>query len=88
MKMRSAATGLLMTAAFVAHAADHAPHWGYGAEHGPEEWGDMEASVAACKLGKEQSPIDIRNATKTALPALDFKYAKSIAEVVNNGHTI
>ena len=88
MKMRSVATGLLITVAFVAHAADHAPHWGYGGEHGPEKWGDMEAGFAACKHGKEQSPIDIRNATKSALPTLDFKYTKSSAEVVNNGHTI
>jgi carbonic anhydrase len=88
MKMRSVATGLLITVAFVAHAADDAPHWGYGGEHGPEKWGDMEPGFSACKLGKEQSPIDIRNAKKSALPALDFKYTKSSAEVVNNGHTI
>ena len=88
MKIRSVAAGLLMTVAFVAHAADHAPHWGYGGENGPQKWGDMEADFAGCKLGKEQSPIDIRNATKSALPPLDFKYAKSSAEVVNNGHTI
>jgi len=89
MKIRSVvATGLLITVAFVAHAADEAPHWGYGGEHGPKKWGDMEAGFSACKLGKEQSPIDIRNAKKSALPALDFKYTKSSAEVVNNGHTI
>ena len=88
MNMRYMATGLLITVAFVAHAADDAPHWGYGGEHGPEDWGDMEAGFSACKLGKEQAPIDIRNATKSALPALDFEYTKSSAEVVNNGHTI
>jgi carbonic anhydrase len=88
MKTRSVATGFLIAVAFVAHAADNAPHWGYGGAHGPEKWGDMEAGFAGCKLGKEQSPIDIRNATKSALPRLDFKYTKSSAEVVNNGHTI
>jgi len=86
--MRSVFAGLLMTAAFVAYAADHAPHWGYGGEHGPEHWGDMEAGFATCKLGKEQSPIDIRNASHGELPALEFGYTKSGAEVVNNGHTI
>jgi carbonic anhydrase len=88
MKMRYAALGVLVTVAFAAHAADHAPHWGYSGEHGPQKWGEMEAGFAACKLGKEQSPIDIRNATKSALPALDFQYTNSGAEVVNNGHTI
>ena len=64
MKIRTVATSLLTTVAFVAHAAGNAPHWGYGGEHGPEKWGDMEAGFAGCKLGKEQSPIDIRNATR------------------------
>jgi carbonic anhydrase len=77
-----------MAVAFVTHAADQAPHWGYGGEHGPDSWGDMEADYSTCKLGKAQSPIDIRSAEKSALPALDFEYTKSSAEIVNNGHTI
>jgi len=88
MKLRSVVTGLLLTCTYAAHAADHAPHWGYGGERGPAKWGDMEADFAACKLGKEQSPIDIRNAQQSALPALDFKYAASGGDLVNNGHTI
>jgi carbonic anhydrase len=87
MKMRFMA-GLLFTLTFAAYGDDHAPHWGYSGEHGPVQWGDMEADFAACKLGKEQSPIDIRGAKKSALPALDFKYKTGLAEVVNNGHTI
>jgi len=88
MKLRLVVTSLLMTLTFAAHAADHAPHWGYSGEHGPAKWGDMEGDFSACKLGKEQSPIDIRNAKKSALPALDFNYADSGAEIVNNGHTV
>src|ERR1700733_3658405 len=39
--------------------------------------------------GKEQSPIDIRNPEKAALPALRFDYHPGpIQYVVNNGHTI
>ncbi len=88
MKMRLVATGLLFALTLATQADEHAPHWGYSGEHGPEQWGDMEADFAACKLGKEQSPIDIRGAKKGALPALDFKYKASGAEIVNNGHTI
>src|SRR4051812_44061526 len=89
MKTKSAIACLLFTAALAAHAAEqHAPHWSYHGEHGPIKWGGMEPGFAECKLGKEQSPIDIRNAKKSALPALDFRYAKSSAEVVNNGHTV
>ncbi len=78
----------MITIALAANAADTGHHWGYGGEHGPKEWGELEPGFAQCKLGKSQSPIDIRNTKKAALPALDFQYAKSSAEVVNNGHTI
>lgn len=88
MKMQFVTAGLLLTLAFVAHASEDAPHWGYGGEHGPEKWGTMEDDFSTCTLGKEQSPIDILKATKSALPTLDFQYKKSDAEIVNNGHTI
>jgi carbonic anhydrase len=88
MRLISVVAGLLVSAGFLAYAEDHAPHWGYGGEHGPSHWGGMEAGFAECKLGKEQSPIDIENPTKAALPALDFKYTKGAAEIVNNGHTV
>jgi carbonic anhydrase len=86
-KFQLAVTGVLMTIALAASATE-GPHWGYGGAHGPKEWGDMEAGFAECKLGKAQSPIDIHDAKKAALPALDFQYAKSGGEIVNNGHTI
>jgi carbonic anhydrase len=70
-----------------AQAGDHA-HWGYTGHAGAAHWGEMSSDFAACKLGKEQSPIDIRGGKKVELPALAFEYAASNAEVVNNGHTI
>lgn len=79
---------LVFTVPIAAHAADHAAHWGYGGDHGPKSWGTMEPEFAACGLGKDQSPIDIRDAKVAALPALDMHYKASSAEVVNNGHTV
>ncbi|MCE9638869.1 MAG: carbonic anhydrase family protein [Betaproteobacteria bacterium] len=70
------------------HAADtNAPHWGYG-EAG--KWGDLSAEFKECKLGKEQSPIDIQTkaAEKTKLAAIGFNYKAGAGDVVNNGHTI
>jgi carbonic anhydrase len=95
MKTKSIGVCLLFMA-LMAHAADKeahhdahkAAHWGYSGEHGPAEWGGMEPGFSECKLGKEQSPIDIRDAKVAKLPALDLHYAASGAEVVNNGHTI
>ena len=70
------------------HAADtHAPHWGYGEA---AKWGDLSADFKECKLGKEQSPIDIstKATEKAKLAAIGFNYKAGAGEVVNNGHTI
>jgi carbonic anhydrase len=48
----------------------------------------MQSDFATCKLGKKQSPIDIKGAKKGDLPAIGFNYGQTNAEVVNNGHTI
>jgi carbonic anhydrase len=65
---------------------DHA--WSYEGENGPAHWGDLEPAFSACKVGKEQSPIDIRNATEAKLPAIHFEYKNSSLKIINNGHTI
>jgi carbonic anhydrase len=61
--------------------------WSYAGAAGPEHWGDLDPEYAACKAGKEQSPIDIRNAKKAALPALRFEYKSGPLNIINNGHT-
>jgi carbonic anhydrase len=69
-------------------ATDHA-HWEYKGHAGAAHWGDLDKSFETCKLGGEQSPIDIRGAKKNAeLPAIGFGYQAGAAEVVNNGHTV
>ena len=77
---------LLVAATLAASAADHAPHWGYSG-HGPDAWGEAPGAEA-CKLGKLQSPIDIRDAKKAALAPLDLHYSKGPAKIVDNGHTV
>lgn len=61
--------------------------WSYEGPDGAEHWGDLDAAYAACKLGKEQSPIDIREAKKTELSALRFEYKNGPLKIVNNGYT-
>ncbi len=85
--LRLLAAGVMAAATIPAPAEDQA-HWGYQGAHGAQHWGDIEAGFAECKLGKEQSPIDIRGAKKSALSAIAFGYAQSDAEIVNNGHTV
>ena len=73
------------------------PHWGYGAEHGPAEWGKLCPEFATCGAGKNQSPIDIAGAPSATMPAITTSYQPAElrivhhehqADVVNNGHTV
>src|SRR4029077_13030373 len=52
-----------------AYAAEEA-HWSYGEHGGPKEWGALKSEFATCKVGKVQSPIDIRGAKAADLPAI------------------
>jgi carbonic anhydrase len=76
----------------VANAQDaHAkPHWSYQGHGAPAHWSELDQANSACKLSKEQSPINIESgkARKGPLAALGFNYMAGAAEVVNNGHTI
>jgi carbonic anhydrase len=63
-------------------------HWSYGKHGGPTEWGELDQTFAPCKLGKVQSPIDIRGAKAVELPAIKFDYKPSPLKVIDNGHTI
>jgi carbonic anhydrase len=74
----------------VAQAADAAPHWTYEGKENPAKWGDIDKSFEVCKLGTEQSPIDIKtkDAKKAALAPLKPAYKPSAGELVNNGHTV
>jgi carbonic anhydrase len=70
---------------------EHAKHWSYKNETGPEHWAEFEKS-GNCD-GTSQSPINIINidAKKDAsLKPLALEYAKNIKlhDVTNNGHSI
>lgn len=77
---------LCAPAAFAAPAAT--PHWEYTGPHGTAHWAALDTAYEACAKGREQSPIDIRNAKPAVLPALDFAYGRVAPAIVNNGHTI
>ena len=73
------------------HALAESPtaRWSYstGAD-GPAHWGELDPSFEACGLGANQSPMDIRDAVPSDLPALDFNYTTTAASFSNNGHTV
>jgi len=63
--------------------------WSYEGATGAEHWSDLDPEYAACNAGKEQSPIDIRDAEKAELPAIKFEYKSGpLKYLINNGHTI
>ncbi len=63
--------------------------WSYEGPTGAEHWSELDPEYAACNAGKEQSPIDIRNAKKAELPALRFEYKSGpLKHLINNGYTI
>jgi carbonic anhydrase len=66
-------------------AAEHHPHWSYEGAAGPNNWGH---TYNTCKIGNQQSPVDIASTIKAELPGLEMAWAKNADTIVNNGHTI
>src|SRR5262245_4969599 len=80
---------LVMSIALLLAEAHH-PHWSYEGKDGPEHWGELDPSYAACAQGHQQSPIDIPLSTIQAEPLdpIQFHYRPSPLHVIDNGHTI
>ncbi len=63
--------------------------WDYRGARGADRWGQLDPAYAVCNTGKEQSPIDLRDAVRADLPPLRFESRSSPLDfVINNGHTI
>lgn len=79
------ALGLLLTQTVL--AADEGIHWTYEGERGPQHWGDLSPNFVQCRVGLNQSPVDITGAVEADLPALVLDYNTYTTNLVNNGHT-
>lgn len=65
------------------------PHWAYQGEEGPNHWGEIDPSYAACADGSAQTPINITKFESKNLKNLVFNYNHNgVGTVVNNGHTV
>ena len=65
--------------------------WSYEERTGPEYWGELDASNAACAKGSEQSPINIVSSKVKEDKKLIRKqiyYKPTTFTLLNNGHTI
>jgi carbonic anhydrase len=78
-------------------AKHEAVHWGYEGAAGPGHWAELSAEFAACAGGREQSPIDLTNASEVTGVQfgrvigeliVNFDRRSEILELIDNGHTI
>lgn len=63
----------------------------YEGSHGPQKWGSLSPSYAACSNGKLQSPVDIskdHSVFGKELQTLARKYSIANATLTNNGFNI
>jgi len=89
--MRLALIGALLLGVATAPAAaeDAAPHWTYTGDEGPDFWGDLDETFAACSLGNQQSPVDFLGVQASETPGLTLPSGSFTPDdIVNNGHTI
>jgi carbonic anhydrase len=65
-------------------------HWTYTGDTGPEHWAELSDEFEACRLGKNQSPINImtENLIESALPPINLEYMGRTESIINNGHTL
>jgi carbonic anhydrase len=89
---------LLIVAAFIvgsivissspAFADSAPPHWSYGGDTNPTQWGQISPDFAQCDVGRSQSPINITHTVKGKPAEIAFNYQSAPLVVLNNGHTI
>jgi carbonic anhydrase len=62
------------------------PQWTYSGENGPQNWGDLSPDYIACKIGKNQSPVNVTRTADANLPEIKMEYRMLIpGEIANNG---
>ena len=76
-----------MLSTIASQAADEGVHWTYDGEYGPKHWGELSPNFIQCKVGLNQSPIDITESIEADLPPLILDYTSNTIDLVNNGHT-
>ena len=77
-----------LTIASVTLFASSGANWSYSGKMGPDYWGDLSHDYIMCKVGKNQSPIDISGAVSASLTPLNIYYDVKAKTFLNNGHTL
>ncbi|MCW2316554.1 carbonic anhydrase [Rhodoblastus acidophilus] len=85
---RGLLAGLLACPVCAGLARAEGAHWAYEGHGGADEWGKLDSKFQACAVGAEQSPIDLKKATKADIGTLQIGWTPEANKIVNNGHTI
>ncbi len=73
--------------------AEQHTHWSYTGNSSPEHWGELSPDYATCKIGQNQSPVDLvgkpqkRNMRSVNIQPTYFA-ATVHYQLENNGHTL
>ncbi|MEQ9893271.1 carbonic anhydrase [Pectobacterium aroidearum] len=78
---------LMLSACFPVLAADPV-HWGYEGNGDPAHWGKLSPDFSLCETGKNQSPINIRQALNAQHDPLQLAFLPGTQQIINNGHTV
>ena len=83
-------SGLLLAAVVATGPAlaEHHKPYGYGADNGPEKWGQLSDKYALCERGAMQSPIDLAGANANANVKVAVNYQAGPLTVSNKGLTV
>ncbi|MDE2277174.1 MAG: carbonic anhydrase family protein, partial [Burkholderiales bacterium] len=65
-----------------------APAWAYEGPGGPSAWGTLQPAYTLCGIGREQSPIDIRDGLAVDLEPVHFNYQPGHFAVLDTGRTV
>ncbi len=87
--MKKVIFSLALLAASALFANEHGEkHWGYSGDVGPAHWGDLSEKNQMCKLGQNQSPINLTGFTEAEMKPFSLSYNALATTFINNGHTI
>jgi len=69
-------------------AETNSVEWGYRGVSKAENWGNLSPEFTTCKVGSQQSPINISQPIEARLDKLELDYQSTPLKILNNGHTV
>jgi len=81
-------TSILKSQRTVAGGKSSDINWDYIGENGTENWAELSPEYQICKIGKSQSPINVKSPISLEPPQISINYKEAPINLINNGHTI